>query len=145
MSGYRTQALMRVLTQHLHGVTKVYPVADDPVTVTDDSSTTGWLEGAKVEVVPVDTITEAFDVTGLWVTADTADDHEIILYVGVAGSEIEIARVAFSPTAAVDSAHIPCSTPVCAANERISAAINSASNAGESLYIKLQYHEHDLE
>jgi hypothetical protein len=142
---YRLQALLHVIEQHVHAVDKVYPVAADPVTLTADSSATGWLEGAKTEVVPASTITEAFDITGMWVTADTADDYEIVIYVGAAGSEIEIARVAYTQTSATNSSHIPCSTPICAADERISASVVSASNGGEEVYLKLQYHEHDLD
>jgi len=142
--GYRTQALTHVIEQHLHAVDKCYPVAAAPVTVTADASGTGWLESPKIEVVPASTITEAYDITSLWVTADTADDYEIILYVGGTGAEIEIARVAYTQTAAVNSAHIPCSTPILAANERISAAVANSLNGGETVDLKIQYHTHDV-
>jgi len=145
---HRTQALVKIIDQHLHAVDKCYPVAATPVTLTADSSGTGWLEGAKTEIVPVNTITQAFDITGVFVTASLADDYEVVIYVGAAGSEIEVARVAFSQTAAVDSFHLPCSTPVLAANERISGSVVSKTNSAispQSAYVKLQFHEHDLD
>jgi hypothetical protein len=148
---YRSQGLVEILNQHLHGVDKVRPIITDPVTVTADSSTTGWLESAKVEAIPVDTITKTFDITGMWVSADSADDYEIIVYVGEAGSEIEIARVAYTQTVNpiggfhVDSSHIPCRTLMLAAGERISLAVANATNGGEEVYVKLQYHEHEVD
>ena len=46
---------------HVHSPAVVYPRASDPITVTA-GNTGAWSEGAKVEIIPQNTITKPFDI-----------------------------------------------------------------------------------
>lgn len=143
MSAERVQALLKIIDDHLHAVQKVYPVLSGLVSVV--GGTGAWAEGAKAQVVPASTITKAFDITGVNVGSGSANtNYELVLYVGAAGAEIEVACIPFTITAATNTGTFPCSTPILAANERISAALRSLTGTPDTATIKITYQEHDL-
>lgn len=72
------------------GTHHVYPSEADPVIVPTGAPI--WVKGAYVEVIPADTITERFYITGLIVNNLRVDvDYEFDIGIGAAASEVVIA------------------------------------------------------
>lgn len=133
--------LVDLIEEHLHVVSKVYPTLAPGQRLT--SGPAMWALGDKTEIVPVNTITNDFDIH--WVSIELITNigvYELVLYKGLALAEIEIGRVRFAKTAVFESTlNIPMITPVIDANERISAALADDGGAG-AIDISLFYHEY---
>jgi hypothetical protein len=131
--------------QHVHQPVKTYPEGADPVTVTSSSSA-AWTHGAKAEIIPASTINTAFDIHWSFISEVSAEDnYELKLYTGGAGSETEIASVAFSrgSSALNKDLQVPVQVPIQAPNARISASLACADGDGATCKIKLYTHEYD--
>jgi hypothetical protein len=127
--------------QHIHQPAKCYPTLADGVTVTGGAG--AWTLGDFVEIVPVDTITTAFDIH--WINFESAsanDIYELVLYSGLGGAEVEIARVRTYKSATMSGANnVPIQIPVQYANTRISAKLASSSG-GDNVTVSLFYHQY---
>lgn len=137
----RTQALVHILEEHAHSVQKVYPPGADAITLTGAAG--AWVEGAKVEIVPVNTITDEFDIHWATLVANANEQYEIYLYRGLAGSEVLIATVPFERVGVQTSSfQAAVMTPIIDANERISASCATSGGGSDTCTIKLSYHEY---
>jgi hypothetical protein len=116
---------------------KVYPTLAAGKTIV---GSTAWVLGAFVEVIPVNTITSIFTITHVNIGVVSATDtYELVLYSGLAGNEIEIARTRlWRSNNATNGAVVPIQTKPIAANSRISAKVASATN-NRNLVISLAY------
>lgn len=130
------------LYQHVHKPAKVYPSLAAGVTLTGAANP--YVLGAIAEIIPANTITNAFDIHWINVEAASATDvYEIVLYKGAALSEVEIGRVRVHKNSVQSGANnVPIQIPAQAANERISAAIASASGGSDTLTVSVMYHEY---
>jgi hypothetical protein len=137
-SGDSIYALEKLLTEHIHSPSKVYPTLASGVTVTAGAA---WTLGSFVEIVPASTITSDFDIHFISIEAISANDvYELVLYKGALASEIEIGRVRFTKNANLDSVfNTPIQTGLIAANERISAKIASSVGSNNAT-ISIFYH-----
>lgn len=124
------------IEEHLHSDQLCYPVLADPIELTAGA---GWEIGTLVPIVPVDTITNDFDLHWCVISdPDTNDDYEVYLYSG--DGDTQVAVVPITRTGPfTTSFQAKVQTRVIPANSRIRAAL--ASRAGASkLKIKLVYH-----
>ncbi len=120
---------------HFHKACQVYPTLANGVAVAGAGGV--WTLGAFVEIVPITTITEKFDIH--WISIEALDDntvYEIVLY----AVEVEIGRVRVTKNANLDGTmNIPFQCALQAANAQIQA--KCASAAGNSVAtISLYYH-----
>ena len=120
--------------------TQVYPTLAAGVTATGAAG--AWTLGAKVEIVPASTITNAFHITGLGIEAlSVVDSYQLEVYYGAGDTLAGTAR--FSRTATQDSPqYIPFTTLEIPANSRVRCAIASASGGSDTAKISIAYSEH---
>jgi len=125
---------------HVHAPAKVYPTLDDAVVVT--AAAAAWTLGSITEIIPADTITNAFDIHWIVLTdISDVDQYELVLYSGLAESEEEIGRIAFSRnTNFVQEGNLPIQVPVQLSNTRISAALACKSTSDHTSSVKVYYH-----
>ena len=128
--------------QHIHSPGKCYPTLASGVTITGHN--TAWTLGNKTEVIPADTITNAFDLHFVNIEAASATDaYEIVVYGGTVGNEVEIGRVRAHKNSVQSGANnVPIQVAPQAANTRISVAIASSSGGGGTLTVSFFYHEY---
>ncbi len=127
--------------EHLHAINQLYPVLAGPVELEKASGAYAAFP-FPTEIIPVNTITEDFDIHWLIASAISANGDFIIrLYQGNPGSETVIATKSVVRNAVQSQeGALQMVTPLMVANKRISAAL-SGSNAGQdTLSIKLEYH-----
>lgn len=75
---------------HRSGTHHIYPTGSAAITIT--SSATAWVKGSYTEVIPVDTITERFYITGLVINNLVVDsEYEVDIGTGAAASETVVA------------------------------------------------------
>lgn len=132
---------LSLLTQHTHSAINCYPLLANPVPVAKAAG--AWAAmGVPTEIVPVNTIAAPFDIHAVQVSGISAvGDYVLNLYKGVNPSEILIASIPFSRSAAASQeGAVPCLTALQVANARISAALSSGNAAADTVSIKLQYH-----
>lgn len=139
--GDSTYAMLHTLDEHTHKEQKVYPELADPITLT--SAGGAWNLGTIVEIVPVNTITEDFDIHYIaFSSASATDDYEVKLYSGLGGSEVEIAATkTYKQAVQAGSAPSPITTPIQPANTRISAAL-ATGTGGDTIDMAIFYHEY---
>lgn len=129
------------LYQHVHNPAKCYPSLANGVTITGGAG--AWVLGSFVEVIPVNTLTTMFDIH--WIIFESAsanDTYELILYRGLAGSEIEIGRIRTRRESTQSGAsNAPIQIPAQAANTRISAKVASSSG-GDNVTISVILHDY---
>lgn len=129
--------------KHVHMPQWVYPFLDDGVTLTADN--TAYTLGAKVEIIPANTITKWFDIHWVIIEEVSANDRYCIeLYSGEIGSEVLIAQLKAikNTTAGSGVISIPVQIPKQEANTRISGAAASKSGGGDEITISLAGHEY---
>lgn len=128
--------------QHIHQPAKVYPSLANGVTVTGGVG--AWALGNFVEIIPANTITTAFDIHWINFESVSANDiYELVLYSGLEGAEVEIARVRTYKSATMTGANnVPIQIPVQYPNSRISAKLASSSG-GDNVTISLFYHQYN--
>ena len=128
---------------HVHDSAKCYPVLADPVTVT--ASENAWTDyGAWVEIIPVDTITNPFDIHWVHTGEISATGNYVLeLSSGLAESEVVIGQIAFSRDSnQVQTASQPMQIPPQLANTRISARLSSGNAVTNTADVKVYYHEY---
>jgi hypothetical protein len=127
--------------QHIHQPAKCYPTLADGVAVAGGAGV--WELGNFVEVIPVNTITTAFDIHYVNVEVASANDiYELVLYKGLLGAEVEIGRVrTLKATVQSGANSVQIQIPVQHANTRISAKLASKTG-GDSLTISVFYHQY---
>jgi hypothetical protein len=129
---------LEILSDHIHGVSKVYPTLAAGVTVT--ASATPWTLGSFVEIVPASTITSIYDIHAIKVEAfDTTTTYELVLYQGASDVEVGRARITRN-TAQATSPYVIFMTPRIAANARIRAKVASAASSAATVTISIMYH-----
>lgn len=127
-----------ILEEHSHNSQMVYPSGAAAITVTGAAG--AWTLGSFTEIVPVNTITEDFDIHRINVEAVSATDtYEIVLYV----EETEIGRTRLQVLGTpANTIIVPqgLQTPILAANSQIQAKIMTASGGSATCDISLEYH-----
>jgi len=132
-----------ILERHIHSPAKVYPTLAGATVINKVNSSAWGLDALPTEIIPVNTITVPFDIHFMNLESTSANDqYELLLFKGLAGAEIEIARVSFErSTQSVDSS-CPCQTELLPANTRISAKLTSLATSARNVSLKLYYHEY---
>jgi hypothetical protein len=125
--------------EHIHGNQHVYPTLADGVTVATHA--TDWVLGTITEIVPVDTITEDFDIHEVLFEDVSIQDKtfEIVIYYGA--TDIEAGRLRVS--SAVLKGSIPngtMMTPIIPANSKVSAAIAVQDGGAKEAIVSIRYH-----
>lgn len=131
-------ATNHILEEHIHSASKVYPTLAAGVTV--NGGVGAWQLGNATVLVPVNTITDDFDIHYLSVGNVSANDtYELVLYSDAAAT-VEVGRVRFTRTAVQSStSSTPMMTPILAANTGIWAKVASASG-GDNIVVGIFYH-----
>ena len=129
------------LDEHFHNEVFLYPSLAGSVTLTKAAG--AWAAcPTPTEIIPVNTITEDFDLHFMNVSGISANgEYSICLYQGLAGAET-LLGVYGAVRNAVQSQEgtRPIITPFIPANSRISAAISSENAAADTLNIKVEGH-----
>lgn len=137
-NGDNAAYLLHIIEEHMHSESKVYPTLAAPVAVLGDNS--AWTLGSFVEIVPVDTITDVFDIHFINIEdADDDDMYELVLY----ADETEIGRVRFVVDTSVFGGALPAipfQTPLIPANTKIQAKVASSAGGGDTVNISIHYH-----
>ena len=137
-SGDSLYGQVKVLNEHIHKPSQVYPTLASGVTVTAGAA---WTLGSFAVIVPASTIGNDFDIHHISVENISANDvYELVLYSGADASEVEIGRVRFTKNANLDSVfNIPFQTPLTAADSQIKAKLAS-SVGSNNVTISVFYH-----
>lgn len=133
--GFLHNPRVNTINKHLHSSAKCHPSLGAGIVVAGGAGI--WQLGNSVEIIPVNTITSAFDIHWITFEAVSANEtYELVLYTGDVGSEVEIGRVRAFASALLN---LPIQMPIQPPNARISAKLASASG-GDSATISIQYH-----
>jgi hypothetical protein len=128
----------KVMEEHVHSASKVYPTLAAAVTVTGAAGAATL--GNYAEIVPASTITSPFDVHYINVEDASADDsYELVIY----ATTTEIGRVRFIVDTSVFGSGLPAvpiQTPIVDANAQIQAKVASIGGGGDTVDISLHYH-----
>jgi hypothetical protein len=139
-AGDSIYSLLHIAEEHDHSASKVYPTLANTPDI--DTPASIWTLGGFVEIVPANTITSIFDIHHINIEeVSTTGVYEVVLYSGLASSEVEIGRVRFAKTtnlAAVSSQ--PFQTIRLPANTRISAKSASSNSSSDTVGISIFYH-----
>jgi len=124
---------------HIHSRQRVYPTLADGVSLTTHA--TDWVLGTIVEIVPINTITNEFDIHELLVEdVDTKDKtYELVLYYGA--DDIECSRWRFAST--TNKGGIPTQfgmTVLIPANSRIRGQLAIEDGGSKTAKVSLRYH-----
>jgi len=140
LSGNSIQDDLQHIYVQLAASQKVYPTLHAGVNVV--SSTSAWTLGSGTEIVPVNTITSNFHITGVSLDhiSDTAQQYELVLYDATASTEIS--RIAFDGSGTQTTYNLNCNTIDIPANHQISAALASSEAAANNVNVKITYHTH---
>ena len=130
-----------VMEEHIHALSMVYPSLAGGVTIT--GGVAAWQEGAFAEIIPVDTITEDFDIHFIVVEDVSLDDiYELSLY----AATTEIGRIRLTATLTAGGRiifpPIPFQCRVQAKNAQIQAKLANELGGSETVKISLHYHEY---
>lgn len=131
----------KLVEEHLHNKVFLYPDLASSITLTKAAG--AWAaHPTPTEIIPVNTITEDFDLHFLNVNAISANgEYSIKLYTGAGGAEVLLGTYGAARNAVQSqegSRNIL--TDVILANTRISAAITSENAAADTLNIKVEGH-----
>jgi len=126
---------------HVHGAAFLYPRLASPVALA--SAAGAWNQGGSiVEIIPANTITKAFDLHWLTVTALSATlEGVVILYQGAPGAEVEMCAIDVTRTSNfIQEGPTPIQVPQIPANARISAKFIDSTSGAQSCAVKLRGH-----
>lgn len=126
---------------HVHGASFIYPDKADPVTV--QSSAASWsITGTIVEIIPVNTITKAFDLHWASVSDISNTLYGIVdIFSGAPGAEVKIGSVDVSRTSNFSQeGQKPIQIPQQPANTRISCRFSDSTTSAQTIKIKLYGH-----
>lgn len=119
---------------------KLYPELSNPIQVIKDSG--AWAaHGTPTEIIPKNTIASSFEIDYINISIISAvGSYELILYTGLAGFEVEIAKIPIERTATYSQEGcIPVNSITIDANTRISASLSGSPASLENMYIKIRY------
>lgn len=126
---------VEILSEHAHSASCIYPTLAAGVTATTAAG--AWTLGNFVEVVPVNTITEDFDIHHINIEAVSADDcYEIVLY----AETTEIGRVRGYVKDQASHPNWKFQDKLIAANSQIQAKVASSLGGAATMTISLHYH-----
>jgi len=134
-------AYLQTAFEHNHGETFVYPKYAAPIQLTSGSG--AWdTDGAIVEVVPVDTLTNNFDLHWISISEISATSNFIIdIYVGGVGEEVLITSVdGFRNSNFIQEGPRRIQNPLQLANSRISCKLSDSTSGQITCSVKLQGH-----
>jgi hypothetical protein len=142
--GTSIKAIVHTLDEHAHKPQKCYPDLANSIQLTTGAA--AWADpGSFTEIVPADTITDAYDIHHIVVSnlQNISEEYIVKLYSGGAGSEVEICCVTpFKDSVQTSEGSLETQTPLLPANTRISGkAFNSSTNQ-RTLNVRLLYHEY---
>lgn len=139
-SGTSLFSNIKLIQEHLHSASNVYPTLADGITVT--SSASEWTLGEFVEIIPASTISTDFDIHNVEVSAISDNDvYELVIYKGALSSEVEVGRVRFSKSTNQEgTTNQPFQTLLIGANSRVSAKVACAAGSSHTVTISLRYH-----
>lgn len=125
------------LWEGTHHSQLVYPTLANPIIVTAAGGV--WTLGNFAEIIPANTITEAFHIHHIGIhEASVNGGYEIVLYAG----EVEMGRATFTRTDKKDDVEgLPIMLPHSLANAQIQAKV-ACSVGGATAKLKLWYHSH---
>jgi hypothetical protein len=128
----------KILLQHLHSQGYVYPTGAAGVDVTANAA--AWTLGAFAEIVPINTITKAFDIHAIYLESISANDtYELVLYAATTeASRIKIIRITNSGLLLT----LPIQTAVLPPNTQIQAKLMNSAGSGV-VKISVGYHQYD--
>lgn len=142
-NGNSIYSKLYIVERHIHSPTKLYPTLVNAKVINKVNSDAWGLDADPVEVIPVNTITNPFDIHFINIGAiSNLDEYELLLFKGINPVEVEIARVSFDRSSTQTEGSIPVQTELLAANTRISAKLTSKAALSRSISIKLYYHEY---
>jgi len=126
---------------HIHNASLIYPRDDAPKQII--AGTGAWTEGTKVEIIPVNTKTNMFDIHHIILGNISAnDDYVIKLYYDSGSGDTFWGEAAYTRDSnQVRGSDLPIQGVPVPANSKISASLLSASG-GNNCYIKLYTHEY---
>ena len=121
---------------------RVYPTLANSTLLT--SGATPWLLGSFIQFVPVNTITSPFKIEYINFSAFSSQGNtvEVVLYSGLAGSEVEIGRVRANGGAAATGnkePQMPIHCPILPANTRISAKMACSVTSAQTCTASIIY------
>ena len=131
------------LYKHIHNPALCYPTLSDGVTVASDD-TTAWELGVLTEIIPEDTITEAYDIHYInFENASNVGTYELHLFKVVEGTETLIAKIRTSRDSNQSgTSNVPVQVPIIEANAGLSARL--ASNvADRNVTLSVYYHTYE--
>ena len=126
------------LEEHSHSASKVYPTLSNGIVLT--TGTPAWTLGSFIQIVPVSTILNDFDIHFISIENISAVGvYEIVLYYG--DTDIECGRVRFTKTAVMDTTmNIKMMTNIIPSGSKIRAKIASSTGNADTVTISLLYH-----
>ncbi len=129
---------VRIMEEHVHSISNCYPTLAGGVTITGAAG--AWTLGDFVEIVPVDTITDDFDIHYITVEgASASDTYEIVLY--AATTEIARVRISFIDIAnSMTLPSVPIQMRIQPDGTQIQAKCASSSGGSDTIKISLHYH-----
>jgi len=129
------------MLEHVHSAQKVYPTLAAGVTLTTHATT--WLLGTIVEIVPINTITNQFDIHEVLVEDVNFQDktYELVLYYGAGDTECGRTRFAAGSTKGGVPA-VAMQTILIPANSRIRGQLAIEGGGSKTAKESLRYHEY---
>ena len=125
--------------EHIHSAQKVYPTLAAGAALTTHATT--WVLGTIVEIIPVNTIINQFDIHEVLVEDVNTQDktYELVLYYGA--DDIECCRWRFAST--TNKGGIPAQfgmTVLIPANSRIRGQLAIEDGGSKTAKVSLRYH-----
>jgi hypothetical protein len=131
---------LKIMDTHIHSNVRVYPSLADGVEMTGGVG--AWELGNYAEIVPINTITDDFDIH--WINIEDADDndiYEIVLF--SATTEIGRSRIRTLTIAnGIVLPALPFQTPIIPANTQIQAKIATKLGGSNKMTISILYHSY---
>jgi hypothetical protein len=129
----------KVGDEHFHSASKVYPTGTTGAVIT--SASDAWTLGNFTEIVPVNTITEDFDIHWVNIEGVSADGiYEIVLY----AATTEIGRMRFTATDIANATFLAerkMQTKILFKNTQIQAKVMT-DNGGQQDTVTISLHYH---
>ena len=131
---------VEIMEEHMHSISCVYPTLVVGVDVLAGAAGPPWVLGNFVEIVPINTITEDFDIHWLVIEGITNDGiFELVFY----AATTEISRVRFAAEAGVGGtvtfSPIPTLMQIQLKNTQIQCKLGCSAGA-ETATISVIYH-----
>jgi hypothetical protein len=133
---------VEVMEEHMHSISQVYPTLVVGIPILAGAAGPPWVPGNFVELIPVNTIGEDFDIHWLVIEGISNDGiYELVFY----AATTEISRVRFSAEAGVGGtvtySPIPIQTRIQPKNTQIQCKLACSAGA-ETATISVIYHEY---